>query len=349
MVLEKLRPYVPMLKYLGRRALVAFLTIFTAITISFIVVKSMPGNPIDALTQMLVERYYMSYEEARRLAEAIAPFIPKEPLYLQYIHYIVNFFRGNLGASISYATGTPVIKLLADAIPWTVLVVGTALVISFSLGILIGMVMAYRHGSKLDSSLIVVFSVLRSIPVYIVAILYLWIFAFQLGWFPVRGRYDPEALIALQHGNYLYFIADVLWHATLPILSWITVNIGGWALGMRGSTISVLGEDFIYYAKIRGIPSRRIIVKYVGRNAILPLFTSFMISIGFMFGGSVFIEYIFAYQGVGWLLYQAVILRDWFLMLGAFDIIIVAVVLGVLLADLTYGFLDPRIRRGGGF
>jgi len=115
---------------------------------------------------------------------------------------------------------------------------------------------------------------------------------------------------------------------------------------MRGSTISVLGEDYIGYAKARGIPERRIITRYVGRNAILPLFTSFMLSIGFMFGGSIIIEYIFSYQGIGLILYQAIENRDWFLMLGAFNIIIIAVVIGALLADLLYGFLDPRVRRG---
>ena len=115
---------------------------------------------------------------------------------------------------------------------------------------------------------------------------------------------------------------------------------------MRGSTISVLGEDYISYAKARGLPSRRIVVTYVGKNAILPLYTQFMLSLGFMFGGSVFIEYIFSYPGVGYMLYQAITLRDWFLMTGAFDIIVIAVVLGALIADLTYSFLDPRIRRG---
>lgn len=150
----------------------------------------------------------------------------------------------------------------------------------------------------------------------------------------------------LEEGNILDFLVDVLWHAILPILAWITTHIGGWALAMRGSTIGVLGEDFIVYAKARGLPEHRIVTRYVGRNAILPLFTSFMLSIGFMFGGSIIIEYVFSYHGVGLTLYQAIQRRDWFLMLGAFNIIVVAVVLGAFIADLLYGILDPRVRRG---
>ncbi len=335
------------MRWIVKRALIAFLTIYFAMTFTFIVIKSMPGDPIEALAQQFVRQYYMSYDEALAMARAVAPFVPTGSLLRQYVEYMANFFRGNLGVSISVSTGTPVTKILADAIPWTVLVVATALVISFGLGTLIGMAMAYKHGSKLDSSLLVFFSILRSMPEYIVAIVLLSILGFQLGWFPVRGRYDYQALEALHEGHVLQFIANVLWHAALPIMAWVTTHIGGWALAMRGSTISVLGEDFIGYAKARGIPERRIITRYVGRNAILPLFTSFMLSIGFMFGGSIIIEYIFSYQGVGLILYQAIENRDWYLMLGAFNIIIIAVVIGALLADLLYGFLDPRVRRGG--
>ncbi|HIP56715.1 MAG TPA: ABC transporter permease [Ignisphaera aggregans] len=335
------------MRWIVRRAIIAFLTVFTAMTLSFFVIKAMPGDPIDALAQAFVRQYYMSYEEAYRLALAAAPFVPKGPVWKQYVEYMTKFFRGDLGVSISFSTGKKVAEILADAIPWTVLVVATSLVISFLMGIVIGMVMAYKHGSKLDSSLIVAFSILRSIPEYIVAILLLWILAFQMGLFPTGGRYDYWALELLKKGDVLAFLGNVLWHAALPILTWIITHISGWALAMRGSTIGVLGEDFITYAKVRGLPSRRIVIKYVGKNAILPLFTSFMLSLGFMFGGSIFIEFIFSYQGVGWVLYQSITQRDWYLMLGAFNIIIIAVVLGALLADMLYGFLDPRIRRGG--
>ncbi len=335
------------MKWIYKRIILALLTIYFAMTFTFIVIKSMPGNPIQALAQQFVRQYYMNYEEALALAMSVAPFVPKGSLLEQYFSYMMKFLRGDLGVSISVSTGTPVVDILADAIPWTVLVIATALIISFGLGTLIGMAMAYKHGSKLDSILLTVFSILRSVPEYIVAILLLSILGFQLGWFPVRGRYDYEALQLLREGHILPFIANVLWHATLPILAWVITHIGGWALGMRGSTISVLGEDYISYAKARGVPERRIITRYVGRNAILPLFTSFMLSLGFMFGGSIIIEYIFSYQGVGLILYQAIVSRDWFLMLGAFNIIIIAVVIGAFLADLLYGLLDPRVRRGG--
>jgi len=333
--------------WLVRRAIISFATIFTAITITFFIAVSEPINPIQALASEMVYKYHMSWSQAYAIAKTMAPFIPKGSPIHQYIQYVVNFFRGKLGVSISVATGTPVIVILAHAIPWTVLVVGTALFISFGLGTLAGMFMAYRHGSKLDSGLIVVFSVLRSIPNYVLALLLLMYLGFQLGWFPVRGNIDIHGILALKHGNILGFIADVLWHATLPILSWVITSVGWWALVMRGSTISVLGEDFILYAKARGLPERRITTTYIGKNAILPIFTLLMISIGFMFGGAVIIEKIFAYPGMGYYMYQAVINKDIYLMMGAFDVIIIAVIVSLFIADLAYGFLDPRVRRGG--
>jgi len=329
------------LRWFIKRAITAFLTIYVAVTITFFVVRAMPGNPIQALAIAMVQQLYIPYSTAIRIAEAASPFVPKGPIWEQYFRYIINFFHGNLGYSISYSTGVPVTQLLASAIPWTVLVVATSLVISFGIGILIGMVMAYKHGSKLDSVLAVTFSIIRSIPAYIIALIFLIIFAFQLNIFPTGGAYSVPPSFSLR------FIVDVLWHAALPIITWVFINFGGWALSMRGSTISVLGEDYITYAKARGLPSRRIITTYVGKNAILPLFTQFMLSLGFMFGGSIFIEYIFSYPGVGLMLYQAITKRDWFLMIGAFDVIVIAVAIGTFIADMAYGFLDPRIRRGG--
>ncbi len=329
------------MRWFIKRAISAFLTVYVAVTITFFVVRSMPGNPIQALAMALVQQLYMPYDTALRIAEAATPFVPKGPIWEQYFRYMYNFFRGNLGYSISYSTGVPVTQLLASAIPWTVLVVATSLVISFGLGILIGMLMAYKHGSKFDSVLAVTFSIIRSIPAYVIALIFLIIFAFQLNLFPTGGAYSVPPSFSLR------FIADVLWHAALPIITWVFINFGGWALSMRGSTVSVLGEDYIAYAQARGLPSRRIIITYVGKNAILPIFTQFMLSLGFMFGGSIFIEYIFSYPGVGYMLYQAIVKRDWFLMLGAFDVIVIAVAIGTFLADMLYGFLDPRIRRGG--
>ncbi len=328
------------MNWLAKRVAVALITVYVAASLTFFIVRAMPGDPIEALAQEFVKQYYMSYAEALALARSVAPFVPKGDLLHQYLQYMWNFLHGNLGVSITYSTGTPVIKLLAATIPWTVLVVATSLVISFAIGIAIGMLMAYKHGSKLDSGLALLFSITRSLPEYLVAIFMLSIFAFQLSWFPTRGAYTVEP------GPTLEFVADVMYHAALPIMTWIIVHFGGWALGMRGNTISVLGEDYIAYAKARGIPGRRIVFTYIGRNAILPLFTSLMISLGFMFGGSIFIEYIFSYPGVGYMLYQALINRDWYLMIGAFDIIVIAVVTGTLLADVLYGFLDPRVRRG---
>ncbi|RLE60598.1 MAG: ABC transporter permease, partial [Thermoprotei archaeon] len=140
------------MNWFAKRAILALITILVAASLTFFVVRSMPGDPVDALTQEFMRQYYMNYDEARSLAESVVPYLPKGTILEQYIQYMKNFLTGNLGVSISYSTGTPVLELLASRIPWTVLVVATSLIISFLIGIAIGMVMAYKHGGKLDSA-----------------------------------------------------------------------------------------------------------------------------------------------------------------------------------------------------
>jgi len=174
-----------------------------------------------------------------------------------------------------------------------------------------------------------------------VGLILIIIFAVNLKWLPNRGPYDSSVM----PGFTWPYISSVLKHAILPISAYIITGLGGWALAMKGNAISVLGEDYITAAKARGLPQRRIITTYVGRNAILPLITNLAISFGMMFGGSPLIENIFVYPGVGYFLNQAVGRRDFTLMQGMFLMITVAVVLANLIAEILYSVLDPRIRQ----
>jgi peptide/nickel transport system permease protein len=165
-------------------------------------------------------------------------------------------------------------------------------------------------------------------------------FALQLKWFPVSGPYSPY----LKPGLYLEFLLSVLHHAFLPVVTYVLTSVGGWILTMKGSTISVLGEYYVTAAEARGLPERRVVTSYVGRNAIIPLFTRFAISVGYMFSGVVFIEGLFLYPGIGTYLSASIAQRDYPLMTGCFLISTVAVVVANFFADILYSRLDPRVR-----
>jgi peptide/nickel transport system permease protein len=249
---------------------------------------------------------------------------------------------GDFGMSL-ISPGTSVTEVVGTYLPWTLFSVGLALMISFTLGILLGMVMAFKREGPLDHVLAALGSLFHSMPNYLVAILIVVVFGVQLGWLPItdmRGAYSP----GVEHEVSFAFIKDALYHASLPIATYVLTTIGTWMLLMKSSTVATLDEDYVTVARARGLRDRRITTAYVGRNAVLPLFTQLAISIGFVVGGSLLIEKIFQYQGIGFVLYESINRRDYPVMQGIFLIVTFSVVVANLLADLLYGRLDPRIR-----
>ncbi|KYH36306.1 MAG: peptide ABC transporter permease [Candidatus Bathyarchaeota archaeon B24] len=205
--------------------------------------------------------------------------------------------------------------------------------------------MAYRRGGIFDTILTGICTIMSAIPNYIVGILVIVFIGIQWNLYPLetmRGTYTST----ITPGFTIEFIVDVFKHVLWPFITYVVCTFGGWALSMRANTISTLGEDYITVAKAKGLKESRITFSYVGRNAILPLFTSLTISFGFIFGGSLLIENIFVYKGIGWLLWSAINERDYPTMQGVFLIMTTAVVLSVTIADVLYGLIDPRVRRG---
>ncbi len=325
--------------WLIKRILLLILTMFTAITINFFLLRLMPGNPIDILITEYMEMG-MSYNEAAQYVATIIPLNLSKPLYEQYIDYIKGIFTGNLGRSIELAQ--PVTVILAYGIPWSVFVVSISLMISFSVGVVAGMYMAYRRGSILDKFLSIFASIITGFPAYAIGVIFAVVLGVQLKLFPPFGAYDWW----VNPGFNLPFIASVFRHAALPILTYVVTSVGGWMLAMKSSTASVLGEYYVKTAEARGLPDRRIILTYVGRNAILPLFTRLAITLGFMFGGVVFVETIYAYPGIGRYLSRSLSTRDYPLMSGCFLVTTIAVIISNFVADLLYSKLDPRIKLG---
>lgn len=321
----------------------AVLTILVATTITFVLVRLLPGNPIDLRIDELTRDGSMTYEQARTQVQALYPIDLEKPLWQQYLTYLGNVLHGDLGNSF-LSSSVSVMSIILAVLPWTLFAVGTGLLLSFVVGIALGLLAAYRRGSVFDQLVTTLGSIISSVPNYLVAILIVLILGVQLRLVPItqmRGAYSA----GVEPGFTLSFMGDVLFHAALPITVFFLTQIGHWILSMRNATLATLEEDYVVAARARGLRDMRITTAYVGRNAALPLVTQLAISVGFIVGGAVLVEQVFLYQGVGLRLLRAVAQRDYPVMQGILLLVTVSVVIANLAADLIYGKLDPRIGR----
>jgi len=326
-----------LLKRFGR----ALFTIYATVTLTFVMIRLIPGGPLDYMKgQIRQANPGMSSDAINAIVEARAQINPDQTILQQYVSYVSSVFRGDLGESTWY--GDPVSGILIDALPWTLFVMAIALLFTFAIGIGLGALMAYNEGTRFDYTLSTASILFNSVPYYVLGVLFLFLLGYQWEVFPTGGRTSES----VEAGLSLAFLVDALYHAALPVLSFVLTRFGFQALAMRGNSINVLGENYLRAAELRGLPSRHIAFQYVGRNAVLPLYTTLMISIGTMFGGTVILEQIFTYPGVGYYMFQAIDARDYPLMMGAFILITTAIVVAILFADLTYGLIDPRASGG---
>lgn len=323
------------MRWLIKRIGQMLFTIWTVITLSFLLIRFLPGGPIDYL-QVQLRQQGIPQETIDQYVQNYITILPSDPLHVQYIDYMSSVLMLDFGTS--FWNNEPVFQILAAALPWTIFLMSIATLVNTVLGIIVGGIMAYMEGGKFDTGTTVMSIILTSIPYYVSAIVLIYIMGYQWGWFPTGGQVDQ----ALQAGFNWPYIQSILYHSALPLIS---LTIGGWAggaLAMRGNAISVLGEDYVRVARLRGLTRRRIALRYIARNAMLPMYTGILISIAALLGGSVILEQIFAYPGVGYYLFQAVESRDYPLMMGGLIMTTVATIFGVFVADLTYNKIDPR-------
>jgi peptide/nickel transport system permease protein len=322
----------------GTRLLTGLVLIWVVASGTFFLVRLMPGNPVTAQYQNDV-LHGMSPDAARAATALLYGFVPRQPLGQQYLQYLWQLAHLNLGRSISYE-GVPVAHIVAAAAPWTVILVLSGIVVSFAIGVSAGVLAAVKRSTRLGDLLTVSGSVLHGIPQFVLAILLAYVFTTIWAVLPFGAPYD----VTIAPGWNVAFIGSLITHAILPVAAYALSGYGGWLLTMKSSVVSVLGDDFILGAELRGL-RRLTVARYIARNAMLPLFTILALSAGFMFGGSIFIEEIFDYPGLGYTLLASIGTRDYPLMTGTFLIITVAVVAANILADLLYGVIDPRVRR----
>ena len=346
-----------------KKLLMSLFTVFAALVIMFFIIQSMPGDPVDLMATTIQKQQNLQYDIAYIRAKAILNYDPDIPMGQRFLNYITGIVTGNLGTSMTYQRD--VISIVGGALPWTFLIVSISLLLSFAVGVLLGIYIAWTRSRILNSVLIGYQSIFGAIPNrpfppagvcgpwlfgnlslfgavpnYVIGYLMLFLFSVTLAWFPSRGAYSTSVTPGF-NGE---FILDVLHHAFLPVLTYFVTTVAGWIMSMKANSLSVLGEDYITYAQVRGLPKRRILITYLSKNALLPLITSLAVSFGLLFGGSPLIEGMFLWPGVGCCLSRAIAARDYPLMQGMFFIIIIMVVISSFAAELLYKYLNPHLR-----
>ena len=323
--------------YVARRLLFYLAALWASVTLNFILPHLMPGNPAEAIFASHAQQLRGNPQALHTLEATLG--LSTDPLPVQYIQYLGNLAHGDLGTSFSFFPSR-VLDIVMTGLPWTIFLVGVASIIAVIVGVGLGTVVAWRRGGFLDMVLPPLTILLGSFPFFFLALLFLYLLAFQVRVFPLNGAYTMGTVPSLSAG----FIGDVLSHAILPASVIVIVSVGGWILSMRNTMINTLAEDYITMAQAKGLTDRRVMLKYAARNALLPQITSFALSLGYLVGGQILIEYVFSYPGVGYLLATAIGSEDYPLIQALLLIITVCVLLANLAADLLYGRLDPRVR-----
>jgi len=316
-----------------RRLGVYLFTAWATITVNFILPRLMPGDPIQQLIGKLQGR--VTPEMIRAIKAQFGQGL-NQPLIVQYGRYLGQLAHGNLGESITLSA--PVGQVLSSQIWWTIGLIGTAAVVSFLIGTALGVVFGWTRGSRADA-VIPVATFLQSVPYYFLGTILIMIFATGLHWFPLLGAYNA----ALSPGWNWEYIASLLRYGQLPILSIVLSSLAGWMLGMRNMMVTTISEDFVLMAVAKGLPRRRVIW-HAARNAVLPSVANLALTIGLLVSGSLLVEQVFNYPGVGNLLVNAVGNLDYPLLQGIFLLITFTVLGANFLADVLYYVLDPRTR-----
>lgn len=329
------------LGYVTRRLFVFVLVIWVAMTLIFFLPKLVPGrDPVMERMTMLMASGGIQAEGISRMIEAYrSEFGLDQPLYVQYVRYLYNMTRLDFNYSLAQYP-TKVIDLIGLALPWTIGLLSVATVLAFSLGSLAGGLLGWPKTPRVFAYLLSPFLILSSVPFFLLGLMLIYVFAFKLKVLPLGGGSQFGQLPSLTPA----YVLDIVVHSILPAASIVVASLGGWALGMRGMMITTLGEDYVILAQARGLSPRRIFFAYAMRNAMLPQITSLALSVGTIVSGSLLVEAIFRYPGIGSLLFTAISGFDYFTIYGVVFFIILAIAVATLLIDLLYPLLDPRIR-----
>ncbi|OFX35398.1 MAG: peptide ABC transporter permease [Armatimonadetes bacterium RBG_16_67_12] len=310
------------------------LVVVLTVAMNFVLPRMMPGSPLVFLAGEDV-----GFLTPEQRAQLYALYGLDQPQWRQFATYVANLARGELG--YSFQRGRPIAAIIGERLPWTLLLVGIALILATLIGAAMGALAAWRRGSTLDLGTLGVAMFFESVPSFWLGMILIAVFSAGLGWFPIFGA--GTAGVSLTGWA---LVVDRARHLILPLTTLTLITIPGTFLIMRYSMLSVLGERYITTARAKGIAERFVLRRHAVRNALLPVATVFMLNLGFIVGGATVIETVFSYPGIGRLLYEAVLNRDYPVIQGTFFIITISVIVANVASDLLYPLIDPRVRRG---
>lgn len=322
-----------------RRGGVFLLIVWLAASLNFFLPRLSGQDPVRTklLQQAQLGGYVQSgIDDMVRVYES--RFGLDRPLWRQYVSYLADVSHFDFNYSIANYPRT-VNELIAEALPWTIGLLGFTTLLSFGIGTLLGALLAWPRAPRWMAWLMPPLWALHAIPFFLLGLILMYVFAFQVPWLPIFGGYSPGTVPSMSAA----FVWDMAQHAILPALSIILVAVGGWALGMRGMMVTTMGEDYVTFAESKGLKSRTVFMRYCLRNAILPQVTALALALGQLLSGAVLVEVIFGYPGIGALLFQAIRENDHFLIQGIVFTVIVALGLATFILDIVYPLLDPRI------
>ena len=320
--------------FLLRRLAFYVVAAWAALTLNFFMPRAMPGNAVQAI----MSRFPDLQPSAYRALQAMLGVGHGGSLWGQYVSYLNDVLHLNFGTSASEYPA-PVSTLLAETLPWTLILVGTATVIAFFVGTGLGIVAGWRHGGWLERGLPALMF-LQATPYFFLALILIELLAFRVHVFPLGQGYAG----GLVPGWHLAFIGSAIYHALLPAFTIVITSVAGWMLLMRNVMITTIGEDYVIAAQAKGLRSRRVVFTYAARNALLPQLQGFGMALGFVVSGALVMEIVFSYPGIGLLLLNAVSSNDYPLMQAIFLVITFAVLIANLIVDLLLVVFDPRVR-----
>ena len=320
-------------KYITRRLIQITIIFFVILTVLFLMFRLAPGDPISRMVDP-----DMTPEDAQRLIVQLGL---DKPLGIQYLIYLKNFFTGHFGYSFHY--GEPVVNIIWDRLPNTILLFTTGIILSALVGVFLGKIASWYKGKKTDGIMTVGALVTHTLFLPWLALILIWIFAYKFGWFPINGMISDEVWLDPDAG----FIAkaiDVLYHMVLPLSTLFLIHFGAYLLIMRSSMLETLKEDYILTARAKGLDEKMIRNKHAAPNAALPVVTSVGLSLAFSINGGALTETVFTWPGIGRELVFSVSQNDYPLAQASFLLIAIVVLLSNLVVDVLYAYLDPRIR-----
>jgi ABC-type dipeptide/oligopeptide/nickel transport system permease component len=316
-----------MSQYLIKRLGRGLLTLLISVTLTFLILRLMPGNPADVMADPRMT------EELRQ--SILRDFGLDKPLHIQYLIYIKQLAVGNMGTS--FRSLQPVSKILLERLPWTLLLTGSAFLITTLLGIPLGVYAATHQGKPSDRIINAasIFGTSIFIPWLALAMLYFLGYKWDL--FPIGGAKEIGA-------EGIPLAISIVKHVALPVATLVTVQLAQYVLFMRTSMVETLGEDYVRTARAKGLVERTTVYTHALKNAILPTLTMMGLQLGFLVGGAVLTETVFAYPGLGRLIYESVTQLDYPVLQGAFILLALTVIVANIFTDVIYSVLDPRIR-----